>query len=568
MTLFAISVADGHNHSNVEATKHPKECPLWFHYNSTLQECQCSQSSMFTCDGQDVFVGFDHLTTYNKSKEIVSLSSTRNCRFLYYNSSLSNMSSSKYILLPKNNSQLNNFSCGPLNRKGSLCRDCIDGYGLTINLMGCKNKCYKCTMKHWQGVAVYIVVEIIPLTLFYVFVLVFRISVISAPMTCFILYSQILIITVYTAWNDILLGQVIHTQAGELRSVTKLLLTLYGVFNLDFFRHTLPPFCISTHLTPLQRVFLGYISAFYPLILIFLTWFCIKLHNNNFKTIVVLWRPFHRCFVQARKGWNTRNDLINVFASFLLLSNCKIIYQTLLVSGTTMRHDFSMRALYLSWSYVLGADISIPISSVEYIVSTTFASLVTCVFNVIPLLLLVLYPVRIFRKVLSKCRLDGLGPMIFVEKFHSSYRDGLNGGKDMRSFSGLYFLLQAVVLTGPLVVNDLLDFEQWFLHGTCFSVVALVIALCRPYKKMINNISDALLLFHMAVIGYILSSDTESEFFVPFMQTLLLIPFVVFGLLVALRVTYKLHQYLCCSKVAVANFIESERQQLIQPDYQ
>ena len=85
---------------------------------------------------------------------------------------------------------------------------------------------------------------------------------------------------------------------------------------------------------------------------------------------------------------------------------------------------------------------------------------------------------------------------------------------------------------------------------------------------MINNISDALLLFHMAVIGYILSSDTESEFFVPFMQTLLLIPFVVFGLLVALRVTYKLHQYLCCSKVAVANFIESERQQLIQPDYQ
>ena len=349
-----------------------------------------------------------------------------------------------------------------------------------------------------------------------------------------------IIIAVYVAWDEILLGQVVYTEAGELRSVTKLLLTLYGVSNLDMFRHVLPPFCISTHLTPLQRLFLGYISAFYPLILIFLTWVYVRFHDSNIKPFVILWRPFHRCFVQLRKGWNTRNDLINVFSSFLLLSYCKVIYQTLLVLGTTLNYDFSLRALYLSQSYVLDADISIPTNSVLYVISATFASLITCIFNAIPLLLLVLYPIRIFRKLLSKCRLDGLSLMIFVEKFYSCYRDGLNGGKDMRSFSGLYFLLRGIALGCPLVINDLLHFEQWFIRGSCFSIAALLIALCRPYKKVIYNTSDALLLSHLAVMCYILSSDTENKFFVPFMQILLLIPFFIFGLLVAFRIAYKL----------------------------
>ena len=573
--LFALCV-NGHNDSyKYIEDQQQKDCPLWFHYNSSLQECQCSQSQYSTqcaADGQDAFVKSDYIATYDQSKEIVSISFRKSCRFLH---NPSNVTIPGYTLLPKNVSLLNELMCGPLNREGYLCKDCIRGYGLaTTNLMACYEKCYNCTTQHWYGVAIYTIVELIPLTLFYQFILMFRISFTSAPMTCFVLYSQMIILVFYIAWDEPLLSSVVYTEERELRSVSKFILTLYGTFNLDFFRYALPPFCISTHLTPLQRIFLGYISAFYPLVLIFLTWLCIELHDYNFKPIVIFWRPFHRCLVRLRKGWDTRNDLIDVFSSFFLLSYAKVMYQTILVLSTTINYNFSLSGNYISEIYVLDADISIPTSSVLYITSVVLAGLASCLFNLLPILLLVLYPTSVFRKALSKCRLDRFALTIFVEKFHSCYRDGLSGGKDMRSFSGMYFLLQIILFVGVLILYDYLDFEQWFLRGTIFSTAALVIALCRPYKKTLINVSDTLLLFLIAVICYILSSDTKTKFFVPFMQILFLIPFIVFCVLVIFRIVWRilrlqitmsLLHYLRLIKVAETDITEAERQQLIQP---
>ena len=63
------------------------------------------------------------------------------------------------------------------------------------------------------------------------------------------------------------------------------------------------------------------------------------------------------------------------------------------------------------------------------------------VFNVIPVAVLILYSLKCFRSCLSKCKLDSLALTAFVEKFSGCYKDGLDGGRDMRSFSGLYFVL-------------------------------------------------------------------------------------------------------------------------------
>ena len=63
------------------------------------------------------------------------------------------------------------------------------------------------------------------------------------------------------------------------------------------------------------------------------------------------------------------------------------------------------------------------------------------VFNILPALLLVLYPFKIFRKLLSKCKLNGLALTTFVEKFHCYYKNGLDGDMDLRSFSGFHFFV-------------------------------------------------------------------------------------------------------------------------------
>ena len=72
---------------------------------------------------------------------------------------------------------------------------------------------------------------------------------------------------------------------GDLRTETKKFLTFYGVFNSNFFHHIVSPFCISSQLKPIHIIFLSYISAFYPFLLIFVTWFCVELHGCNCRPI-------------------------------------------------------------------------------------------------------------------------------------------------------------------------------------------------------------------------------------------------------------------------------------------
>ena len=55
--------------------------------------------------------------------------------------------------------------------------------------------------------------------------------------------------------------------------------------------NVVPPFCVSSNLSLYHRAILGYITAFYPMLLIVVTWICIELHDRNFRVIVYLWRP-------------------------------------------------------------------------------------------------------------------------------------------------------------------------------------------------------------------------------------------------------------------------------------
>ena len=64
------------------------------------------------------------------------------------------------------------------------------------------------------------------------------------------------------------------------------------------------------------------------------------------------------------------------------------------------------------------------------------------VFNIIPVLVLIFYSFKCSRACLSKCRLNCLALTAFTETFYSCYKDGLDGERDMRFLSGLYFVLR------------------------------------------------------------------------------------------------------------------------------
>ena len=87
-----------------------------------------------------------------------------------------------------------------------------------------------------------------------------------------------------------------------------------------------------------------------------------------------------------------------------------------------------------------------------------------------------------------------------MEKFHGCYRDGLDGGKDMRSFSGLYFFLVCLVMLHNAIVYRNLKLYTFIYASLIFVASALLIAFIKPYKQKYMNVLDTLLLVHLTVV--------------------------------------------------------------------
>ena len=67
-----------------------------------------------------------------------------------------------------------------------------------------------------------------------------------------------------------------------------------------------------------------------------------------------------------------------------------------------------------------------------------------------PIILLAVYPTK-YSSTFTICSIGGCSQALFalnsfVEKFYSSYRDGLSGDRDVRGFASLFFFLFCFVL--------------------------------------------------------------------------------------------------------------------------
>ena len=318
-------------------------CPPGFvHRNNSAgrecSPCRCKEDfgDVVICDEklEESYLLLGYCMTYNRNssdeQEYDAISFGR-CPYVYYNNNIVNH---RYIALPHNTSDLNNVFCAPLNRDGLLCRDCIDGFGPSVVTTGFT--CVNCTVNNY-GWVLYILSEFVPATVFYFAVLTLRIRITSAPMNCFILFSQILVAPIN---EDPKIHMVLMEKLDTTSlAVFKVILTGYGFWNLDYFRYFIPPFCVSQDLKNIHVLALQYVSAFYPLLLIVLTYACVELHGHNFKPIVWLWKPFHRCCVNVRSRWDTKASIIDVFATFLLLAYCKLLFVSLYLLGGTNIHN-------------------------------------------------------------------------------------------------------------------------------------------------------------------------------------------------------------------------------------
>lgn len=203
------------------------------------------------------------------------------------------------------------------------------------------------------------------------------------------------------------------------------------------------------------------------------------------------------------------------------------------------------------------------------------------IFNIAPPILLILHPCKIFSSCLSRYRLNGFVMNIFVDKLQGCYRDGLEEGRDMRSFSSLYFILRMAICLMVYIgwkIQSRSSYRSfagaWISAGTVFFIMALFIALIKPYKVTYMSFLDTFLLSNLALTLYLFATS------VPYMlhvaRILLLSPIAGFLLIIFYNkfniksTCLKLKQVLTpkqsSSSAKTQNSIsDAEKQPLIQP---
>lgn len=462
--------------------------------------------------------------------------------------------------LPDTQSALDEEMCGQLNRTGPLCSHCKEGYGVAV--FSLLYQCVKCKNPYASWL-IYGMVEFVPITLFFLIIVLLNININSGKTNALIFYCQMVALPANV-------NQIYHNIEilfGPSTSVSYILLNIvilpYSLWNLDILRTIVPPFCLSQNLRMIDALALDYITAIYPLLLVILCYALIELHGNNFRLVVWMWRPFAKCFGRFRRQWNLQTSVIEAFATFLVLSYTKFanVSVSLLVPNYVRDSSGNMFG-----KYVLFFDASINYSSWDHFPYFVLALVIMVFVVILPPLFLILYPMKWFRSLLECWRIRGPAVTTFADAFQWCYKDGTNGMPDRRFISAIYFFFRLVSVVLMVSIPDLKRLRFWQLLATL--VAFLGFAVLHPYKKDIYNYTDCAFAFMLSsILAYsqFLSHDPlHTKEYSSLFILLLMMPLIYMFFLPINEIYKRVRQKIHCNKPKRVDYLASDEENFLE----
>ena len=471
-------------------------CPPWMFKNETSGTCECSDIPLraVLCDPTipRTSVLACYCMTFNTGQNVTELG-----RCLY---GCGHKKDNVYYTLPRSVSALTYYMCHQANRDSTLCGKCKPGYSplaysYDMNCMNCTGMTY-----NWIK---YIAAAYIPVTFFFFFVVIFRFSGTSPLLKGFISLCQGIVSPVCIR---------AFLTVARRKKFTELILRIfgawYGIWNLDFFRTVLPPICLD--ITPLQALVLDYAIAFYPLLLVVVTYALICLHSRDVRIVVWLWRPFHKVFHSIKKDWDLEGSVVKAFATFFILSYLKILNATTDLLVYTEKYTLPLGEWSYRTSYALYYDASVEYFRGEHLYYGIAAILVGLFFVILPLVFLVIYPMRCFQKFLNKLKIQRQAIDIFVNCYQGYYKDGTDGTRDYRCFSITFFLIQISMFTIFTLSRSSYVFPLGAFVMMLFMFAVLAV---RPYKAQFKAYStiDAFMILLLTGVFIMAAAGTEAD---------------------------------------------------------
>ena len=481
------------------------QCPSWTRPVNTTDgniSCECGDDigGIVSCDNntKQVFFSVCYCVTYTRQHDQVAVGA---CPYsCFYRSATTGIKNRGVYLLPRNKSDLSAELCGQWNREKQMCGRCKEGFAPPV--LAYELGCMECNVtESISGALKFVAAGLLPPTILFFLVITLRLNINSPKLIGFIFFAQLvasapIIYHAKDAANS-------FTNNSSMKITLDIVWAFYGLFSLDFLYTILPPFCIPGVNTSL-KLNLQLFIAVYPLLLTIFTYTLIELHARDVKIVVYLWKPFHKCFVRFRRESNIQTTIVDASATIFQLSYVKIMIACTDLIAITNLYNVSGDFVCSAYPYLSATECFYRKNpwglTLKILILFAILNLM-----VLPVFLMLLCPMRCFRKCLGKfCCCRGrtyLMLQTFMECFHGYYKDGTNGTRDCRYVAGFYFLIRMVLCFLYALVSQLRTIVP--LASGIVVTGALFIAVLQPYKKRykMNNITDPLFLFLGGLIG-------------------------------------------------------------------
>ena len=444
-----------------------------------------------------------------------------------------NTTNRKFTTLPTDPTQVNSSQCAPYNRRGLFCGECLEGFGPSVYSFDLH--CANCShMSTRAAISLYLVMELLPITVFYVTVLIFRPVLLTGPQLGYVIGCQGIINTLQ--YSRYIYSSLFYNLLPPLAVLGHISLLLSGIWNLEFFHYITPPFCVSEKLRGIHVHMLGFATALFPLLLVSITY------------AVVEFNAWYKCVPRFVTAYNLRHSIIHAFATFIMLS----IFSTACVAYAMLDSTSVIDITGKVKGKVLELNPTIRMYSDDHIPYLIVSLSLVFILVVCPGLLISIYPTRLYGKFSSQClsARKQLAIKIFVETVNCGFKDGLNGTCDCRMIPGIMILL---ALTFSILMSALphygFDGTPPLTIGIILTLSAFLVAYLRPCKDLVTNISLSLNLLLLGVLSFLTALWWQdmllnSELLASCIITLTFIPHIIMLLWVLYRV---LQRFNCLS---------------------
>ena len=491
LVIFPLSGQDESDKSDEDG------CPTWMYpvnnSNSTNQ-CTCGISHHYDiiCDSsrKELQIIDGLVMTYDDKTNKVIAGYT----LFGLTKKSSEIRDKVYRKVPLNKTLLNSDMCHRFHRKGQLCGACREDHIPQIYTFDFS--CKRCSRSDsGNNLMLLFLLAFGPITLFYIFATLFKFNANSPKIHAYVLIAHL----IYSP-------QVIRFYSVQYKRsvVDKFFISTYGIWNFDF--SSVFDLISCTPRTTLKALALGYVTPCYALLLIITTYAIIEFHSKGCKVIVLLSGIFKKCTHCLNTPSNNKSSIIDVFATFLLLSYNRILstHIDLLLYVEPFDHTGTKIGKFLYY------DPTVEYFGREHRLYGILAIFIFLFCSLLPLLLLLFYPMKCFQKCLNCLKLNRYGLSIFVDSFAGCYKDGTEPGtRDCRYFAALFLLLRILTY---LILSILPPTCAIAINSIIIMLFMALFVACQPYKArfaMYNWITGIMLALtsaaYMALLGILLS---------------------------------------------------------------